>query len=1401
MARLIEPPHGSGSVGPFERLVIDKLLRDLPDEYLLLSNFVIKESGRYGLEIDLVVLAPHAIYVIEAKEWYGRVSGDDTEWLLNGRPRRCLLEQVNHKAMVLKKKVGPYAQQHRFIELLIVPDKCANLLHGEWAVHLLGLSKAVRQMQHDRRFGLGGDRLVLEDQERLVRDIHGISDRRRRSDRLRIGPYRVEETLELRDDYFEYICSHALLDSKTLYRVRVWRLSSDLNQEQGAERLEVIQRPSQAIADMGVHPNLVQVRAFDELPDESAFYEVTEWTEAGTLHGYLRNQERDRLTLRHRLEIGTGVANALVAIHEVGVVHRNLCPESVLLGPGLRPLLTDFDRAFLPSGGGTVFAHTQPRNPAYVAPELADVRSYETNPKADLFALGALLYELFVGDPPFANAAAAIDAEGTPDRLPSEVRAGLPEDLDFLVLELLNVDRNDRPDAADAFVRLQEMLKRSDDTVSPQPEPEPNGSTDTFLLGEILDGKYRIDGELGEGGFSRVLKVWHFDHEQHYAMKLLIDGYDAETAIREFQTSQQLPAHPNIARTQWMDRLPAPHRIPYVLSEFIDGESLEPYSKGDKTLSLSQVRGIGLWLLDALAAMHPQTERINELSGRTLTEAEAQELMELRHKGILHRDIKPANILLDRWSGQPKIIDFNISAHYKTASGFAGTPRYWAPDRGVPEWYADADLFSLGVVLYELVTHQHPFPSDSPDAGEPLDPREVAGNRRGVGDAFADFLLKAVQSSRADRFSTAREMRDALETLDLLHAPAAQKPTLRGNYPGLTLSQEERERANYNPYVTRLLSLYSQASHTNAGTRGLDEIARLTYIRTRMDHVLAPAILDGQFRLVIITGNAGDGKTAFLEQLETLFSERGTDVVRLASDNGAEWTYGGVHFYSNYDGSQDEGDTGNDEVLAEFLQPFTGNSLAGLGSSEARLIAINEGRLRDFLFHSTARDEFKGLRRAVAGALDSGTAPPQGLLLVNLNLRALSAGGDSSIVAAQLEALLADELWAPCVDCDVAARCPLKHNADTLRDPASGAAVRRRLRRLFEIVHLRRQQHITMRDLRSALAWMLLRDHGCQDVHALLSREDAGPSDLAKLYYFEAFSTDAVPAGIVQDRAVRLLREVDVGGLEDPALDRRLHHRWATAVPWMAFDGRSGHCDEVVTALQGAALGVGASDDVRAVLHAQRGLIASLRRRAFFERRDEEWQDMLPYRALPLMEQAFSGDAETAARACDELLGRVIEAVSLLEGVRHPDVRGQFLCLRATRTRNASLLSFRLFPLKHFRILVQQPSSLERFIELQPDSITLLSGGELGHAEMRISLDLLEMLELIRGGYRPTAKDMRGLFVNLLIFRNELLHLAYSKVLVTQDGERFYEIAADQVGGLLTLSIEPRAAGDIGGAL
>ena len=100
--------------------------------------------------------------------------------------------------------------------------------------------------------------------------------------------------------------------------------------------------------------------------------------------------------------------------------------------------------------------------------------------------------------------------------------------------------------------------------------------------------------------------------------------------------------------------------------------------------------------------------------------------------------------------------------------------------------------------------------------------------------------MKAIQPNGDARFRDARSMCEALAAVPRMYEPPKPAETHEGECPGLDLKPWELGRPDYNPYVTRLQTLHSQAAKNNRGTRGLDEIARFTYVNTRLDQHLAP---------------------------------------------------------------------------------------------------------------------------------------------------------------------------------------------------------------------------------------------------------------------------------------------------------------------------------------------------------------------------------------------------------------------------------------------------------------------------------------------------------------------------------------------------------------------------------
>src|SRR5262245_26574849 len=136
-----------------------------------------------------------------------------------------------------------------------------------------------------------------------------------------------------------------------------------------------------------------------------------------------------------------------------------------------------------------------------------------------------------------------------------------------------------------------------------------------------------------------------------------------------------------------MDRLDPPDRLPCLLSEFIDGETLEAYCDGRKKLPWTDIKRIGLELLGALEDLHPNLEEYQRLA----TEAAAGEidgdvydaLMAAKQRaevGLYHRDIKPANVMLAMPDHRAVLIDFNIAALATDREATGRTPQYCAPD-------------------------------------------------------------------------------------------------------------------------------------------------------------------------------------------------------------------------------------------------------------------------------------------------------------------------------------------------------------------------------------------------------------------------------------------------------------------------------------------------------------------------------------------------------------------------------------------------------------------------------------------------------------------------------------------------------------------------------------------------
>ena len=259
-----------------------------------------------------------------------------------------------------------------------------------------------------------------------------------------------------------------------------------------------------------------------------------------------------------------------------------------------------------------------------------------------------------------------------------------------------------------------------------------------YDIGDVIDGRFEILQELGQGGFPKVYRV-HDDVEgTDRVLKLFATGAGHETGRREIGALRET-RHPNLVEVIWAGQTWA--GTWYLITEFIDGESLEEFVTGKRNLRDREAVDVALGLLDALAAFHPGTEG----------------------KGLIHRAIKPRNVMLTR--AGPKLLDFNIASWVGDPAHMqSGTPPYQAPDADFTRWDVSTDLFAVGVLLYQLLCHgSHPYPDAMPTVdGLVIDPRTV---RPDLGADLAEFLIKACAPVSRDRFYSAGEMQLALRNV------------------------------------------------------------------------------------------------------------------------------------------------------------------------------------------------------------------------------------------------------------------------------------------------------------------------------------------------------------------------------------------------------------------------------------------------------------------------------------------------------------------------------------------------------------------------------------------------------------------------------------------------------------
>lgn len=1190
--------------GPGEEKTARRLAADLPDNWDIVAGRDVPD-GMSTVDLDLVVVSPHAVYVCEEKSWGRHVVAGDVGWYVNGERRHSPNSQVQHATRVLAGRIQQrvpgwreaeraFPRGHRIVRGHVVLSHDHLDLEGaadlgeDVVLRLAETAATLRRLDGTCPAVMGALR------PQLMAFLLGLPQRSPAEPPRQIYQYRVEGPPMRRGNAVVYGARNPAGELVDLICVPVEGVPDP------AQARRLATREHDALAALAAVDRTWRVQGWFEWNG----YLVTPIAVAmdGASLSKLAASRRGLDGGGHvPAEIGVPVVHdafqALADVHARGITHRALRLRSVEVTDANRVRFRDFDRAHLPSS-------------ATIAPALDDV-----HPSAGFRAPGATIEMFTEADDLYSLALCLVqwlygDVTDQPDHDLALRRATQYPVVGPVLARCLSREPGEPFTAAAAAA-----------ATDPTPAVAPTVRDEVIEPGALLGGRYRLKRPLGEGAWAVTWLAYDENLDEHRTVKQMRPGRVTPEQVKaEYEHARSLRS---FHCAQMHDRLALPE--PGVLvQEYVPGETLHELTSGRPALDKEQARRIAVDVLRGLADAH--------------------------ERSIYHRDVSPHNIIV-RDDGHAVLIDFGLASRAEAAQSAVGSPPFTAPEVWSRRlWSPAADIYSAAASVLHAMLGRLPYAGPGIDERRTLVPPTADMVER-YGRALLDALYRAVEPDPGDRPADARAFADELlRVSDIAVVPG---------------------RRVVNPTVAALRGLYRHSGIGNAGNRGLDdEFADETYVQTRLDIELLPAIVAGRLDVVVLSGNPGDGKTSFLVKIGIALDRAGAVVVHT---DAAGWRrrLGGRTFAAVYDASESHGEMTSDDLMCAALDPGDGDD----PDQRTVLLAANDGRIAQFCA------DYKGRYPVITAALErqrlGGDASPDArVVLVDLKRRALALPDlDAPALGANvLASLTVLHRWEVCGGCEVREVCPIRRNAELLR---AGQA-RRAVSELLLTSHLRRRRRATVRDVRSAFGWLITGDKSCDDVHDEVEQGlDPGTGRRVFDLAFDGRSGDY----LVQEWA-----ELDPADLPAPAAAR-------------AARGRR----DLVPDLAG--LDVGAMTHLKRALYFGAWTVPAAR------------HEVCSYRHLDAFLDALRNPEEGLSRI---LLGvsRVLAFVGYHEG--HLALRDRVFDDPAVR----SIVVVKELPSSEFQLV--SATTTAPYIESFPDRLELrhLPSG----ARLRITLDTAELL-------------------------------------------------------------------------
>lgn len=726
------------------------------DPYYAWSNFTFISDQGQPYEVDLLVLGPAGLYLVELKAWSGDirpVGNGHRLWRAAGQERDNPFLLADNKAKRLKSVLGRGARRHRvtmpFVSAAVLlhsrgvkshlpADAAANVYcgHGERGT---GLTSIIEGLQREPS---PGRRPVSPQDARRMKSLidDALQPRQRRA---LMGSWALGAAYDDGPGWIDHLASHQHLPDSHA-RVRRYYPPPGASDAQIAAITAGAQREFTQTRGLQ-HPGLVVPTEYYDL-DGVAAVVYNHSPTAQQLPAWMTvHPDADIVT---RLRILRQLGESLRYAHEQNLTHRGLRPGSILIDDGSDGLsvqvkdwhtLGEVDARA--SRSATHFPELRdladPAEAAFQAPEVTSGNVIDYRP-ADVFSLGALAYLLVTRSPPADSVEELADRLRDTDGLDiSAVEDAAPELLTLLVEEATHPIVSRRTPSVQAF------LANLDDVIAElHGPPTEDVVTDPLdaVAGSELEGGFVVKRILGRGGSALALEVERGEPKSS-VLKVALDER-AASHLEDEATALEMLHDSDLIVDVLEPLLTIGGRTCMHLA--LAGDRLADEIQRNGRLSLDRLQRWGLDLL-AMVAL-------------------------LDRSGVAHRDIKPANLAYRARSAdrQPHLVLFDFSlAGISQTDLTAGTPGYRDPflklDRRT-HFDAAAELFSASVTLYEMATGTMPRWGDGRTAPDQLSDEvsiEASALDASVAEPLAAFFRSALARSVADRFDNAHEAAQA----------------------------------------------------------------------------------------------------------------------------------------------------------------------------------------------------------------------------------------------------------------------------------------------------------------------------------------------------------------------------------------------------------------------------------------------------------------------------------------------------------------------------------------------------------------------------------------------------------------------------------------------------------------